>query len=283
MSEFKAVFSEPKSNQDFFLFLKNVYHLYPEDKFHALIQETSARLDTDEAIYKSVMADLPGIKPFLSELTYALPSLREQKAEMTRETLDLLEGRSKEYNGYVEIGSTGRYISKLRKSLSFSGPIFLINDVEPTYSPPDLAERGQIPKIGEFLDISDYAPIPSDKIPDGSIDMVTCYIGLHHCKSDKLEDFVRSIARILRPGGVFVMRDHDVRGPEMHTFVSLVHTVFNLGLQVDWEVEAQDTKLFKSAEEWAAYICALGFTDSGKRILQDGDPSLNTLMAFSKN
>lgn len=283
MSEFKAVFSEPKSNQDFFLFLKNVYHLYPEDKFHALIQETSARLDTDEAIYKSVMADLPGIKPFLSELTYALPSLREQKAEMTRETLDLLEGRSKEYNGYVEIGSTGRYISKLRKSLSFSGPIFLINDVEPTYSPPDLAERGQIPKIGEFLDISDYAPIPSDKIPDASIDMVTCYIGLHHCKSDKLEAFVRSIARILRPGGVFVMRDHDVRGPEMHTFVSLVHTVFNLGLQVDWEVEAQDTKLFKSAEEWAAYICALGFTDSGKRILQDGDPSLNTLMAFSKN
>ena len=283
MSEFKAVFSEPKSNQDFFLFLKNVYHLYPEDKFHALIQETSARLDTDEAIYKSVMADLPGIKPFLSELTYALPSLREQKAEMTRETLDLLEGRSKEYNGYVEIGSTGRYISKLRKSLSFSGPIFLINDVEPTYSPPDLAERGPIPKIREFLDISDYAPIPSDKIPDGSIDMVTCYIGLHHCKSDKLEDFVRSIARILRPGGVFVMRDHDVRGPEMHTFVSLVHTVFNLGLQVDWEVEAQDTKLFKSAEEWAAYICALGFTDSGKRILQDGDPSLNTLMAFSKN
>ena len=283
MSEFKAVFEEPKANQDFFLFLKNVYHLYPEDKFHALIQETTARLESDEEIYKSVMGDLAGIKPFLSELTYALPSLKEQKAEMSRETLELLDGGGKTYQGYVEIGSTGRYISRLRKHLNISGPIFLINDVEPTYSPPDLAERGQIPKIGEFLDISDYQPIAADKIPDESVDMVTCYIGLHHCKPEKLDPFVLSIRRILRPGGVFVMRDHDVRTAEMHTFVSLVHTVFNLGLKVDWEVEAADTKIFKSADEWAAYLCERGFRDNGKRILQDGDPSLNTLMAFTKN
>jgi len=113
--------------------------------------------------------------------------------------------------------------------------------------------------------------------------MVTCYIGLHHCQSEKLDAFMDSIGRILRPGGVFVMRDHDVRNPEMHTFVSLVHTVFNLGLKIEWEEEARDTKLFRSAEDWSSYICGRGFSDTGKRILQDGDPSLNTLMAFTKN
>lgn len=279
MSEFKAVFGNPKSNQDFYLFLKNIFHLYPEDKFHALIQETSGRLESDEAIYKSVLADLPTIKPFLSELTYALPSLREQKAEISRETVELL-GLEREFNGYVEIGSTGRYISKLRKGMKINEPIYLINDVEPTYAPPDLAERGQIAKIGTFVELAEYAPISA--IGEASVDMVTCYIGLHHCKTEKLDAFMDSIARILRPDGIFVMRDHDVRNPEMHTFVSLVHTVFNLGLKIDWEEEARDTKLFRSAEEWSSYICAHGFTDSGKRILQDGDPSLNTLMAFRK-
>lgn len=279
MSEFKAVFDQPKSNQDFYLFLKNIFHLYPEDKFHALIQETSGRLDNDEAIYKSVLGDLPSIKPFLSELTYALPSLREQKAEISRETVELL-GLDREFNGYVEIGSTGRYISKLRKGMKINEPIYLINDVEPTYAPPDLAERGQIAKIGTFVELAEYAPISA--IGESSVDMVTCYIGLHHCPTAKLDAFMDSIARILRPGGVFVMRDHDVRNPEMHTFVSLVHTVFNLGLKIEWEEEARDTKLFRSAEEWASYICGHGFTDTGKRILQDGDPSLNTLMAFRK-
>ena len=280
MSEFKAVFDQPKANQDFFLFLKNIFHLYPEDKFHALIQETTARLNSDEEIYKSVLADLPSIKPFLSELTYALPSLKEQKAEISRETVDLL-GLDRPFNGYVEIGSTGRYISDLRKHLKISEPIYLINDVEPSYAPPDLAERGQISKIGHFIDLNNYEPIAG--IADANIDMVTCYIGLHHCKHEKLDGFMGSIARILRPGGVFVMRDHDVRNPEMGTFVSLVHTVFNLGLKIDWETEAQDTKLFRSAEDWASYICGHGFSDTGKRILQDGDPSLNTLMAFRKN
>lgn len=280
MSEFKAVFEQPKANQDFFLFLKNIFHLYPEDKFHALIQETTGRLDSDEAIYKSVLADLPSIKPFLSELTYALPSLKEQKAELSRETVDLL-GADRVYNGYVEIGSTGRYISKLRKHLKINEPIYLINDVEPTYAPPDLAERGQIAKIGTYVDLAGYEPISA--IGESSVDMVTCYIGLHHCQSEKLDAFMDSIGRILRPGGVFVMRDHDVRNPEMHTFVSLVHTVFNLGLKIEWEEEARDTKLFRSAEDWSSYICGRGFSDTGKRILQDGDPSLNTLMAFTKN
>nr|WP_294942833.1 methyltransferase domain-containing protein [uncultured Mucilaginibacter sp.] len=280
-SEFKAVFNDTKWSDDFYRFLQVIFHLYPEDKFHQLIKEETAANATDEAIYKSVQSKLPGIKPFLSELTYALPALKKQKKEIARQTLGLL-GDKQQINGYVEIGSTGRYISRLRKEIKVTGPIYLLNDIAPTNSPGDIMERGQLSKLGTFIDIKGYQPVSGQDIADESIDVVTCYIGLHHCPVDKLDGFVRSVYRILRPGGSFIIRDHDVKTAEMATFVSLVHTVFNAGLNETYEFEARDFKNFKAADEWAAIIGKAGFKDSGARVLQDKDPSDNTLMHFNK-
>jgi len=280
-SEFKAVFNDTKRSDDFYRFLQVIFHLYPEDKFHQLIKEETAVGKTDEEIYKSVQSKLKSIKPFLSELTYALPALKKQKKEIVRQTLELLGG-VKQIDGYAEIGSTGRYISQLRKETKVTGPVYLINDLTPTNSPGDIMERGQLGKLGTFVDINGYAPISSSIIPDASLDVVTCYIGLHHCPVAKLDGFVKSINRILRPGGSFVIRDHNVKTPEMATFVSLVHIVFNVGLNETWEFEAIDFKNFKPADEWAAIIEPAGFKDAGKRILQDKDPSDNTLMLFTK-
>lgn len=280
-SEFKAVFNDTKWSDDFYRFLQVIFHLYPEDKFHQLIKEETALGKTDEEIYKSIQSKLKSIKPFLSELTYALPALKKQKKEIVRQTLELL-GDVKQISGYAEIGSTGRYISQLRKETKVAGPIYLINDLAPTNSPGDIMERGQLSKLGNFVDINGYEPISSSTIADASLDVVTCYIGLHHCPVAKLDGFVESIYRILRPGGSFVIRDHNVKTPEMASFVSLVHTVFNVGLNETWEFEARDFKNFKSADEWAAIIEQAGFKDACKRILQDKDPSDNTLMLFTK-
>jgi SAM-dependent methyltransferase len=280
-SEFKAVFNDTKWSDDFYRFLQVIFHLYPEDKFHQLIKEETAVGKTDEEIYKSLQRKLKNIKPFLSELTYALPALKKQKKEITRQTLELLSG-TKPINGYAEIGSTGRYISQLKKETKVTGPIYLINDFAPTNSPGDIMERGQLSKLGIFVDIKDYASISEAVISNDSLDLVTCYIGLHHCPEEKLHTFMQSVNRILRPGGSFVIRDHNVETPEMATFVSLVHTVFNVGLNEPYEFEAKDFKNFKSANEWAAIIEKAGFKDAGKRILQDKDPSDNTLILFTK-
>ncbi|WP_295800676.1 class I SAM-dependent methyltransferase [Mucilaginibacter sp.] len=278
-SAFKAVFNNTRWSDDFYRFLQVVFHLYPEDKFHQLIKEETAAHATDEEIYTSVQKKLPGIKPFFSELTYALPALKKQKKEIAGQTL-LLLGDKKEINGYVEIGSTGRYISKLRKLIKVTEPVYLLNDIAPTNSPADIMERGQLAKLGTFIHL-DYSPI-NEQIANSSIDVVTCNIGLHHCPVAKLDGFVKSIHRILRPGGSFIIRDHDVKTPEMATFVSLVHTVFNAGLNETLEFEKKDFKNFKPADEWAAIITKAGFKDTGARILQDNDPSDNTLMLFIK-
>lgn len=280
ISEFKTVFSNTTLSDDFYRFLQVIFHLYPEDKFHHLIATTTKEKSTDEEIYKAVQTNLPKIKPFLSELTLALPALKKQKKEMAKQVLQLL-GNKKQINGYLEIGSTGRYISELRKHISLSGSIYLTNDIVPNNSLADIFERGQLTKIGKFIPLT-YQPIRQSEIADESLDLVTCHIGLHHCTPDLLDGYIKSIHRILRKGGLFIIRDHDVKTNEMATFVSLVHTVFNLGLGVSWDTDSLEFKSFKSIDAWSQIISAYGFKDSGERILQDKDPSDNTLVSFTK-
>ncbi|HZY78182.1 MAG TPA: methyltransferase domain-containing protein [Cyclobacteriaceae bacterium] len=280
-SEFKAVFSSNKWSNDFYRFLQVVFHLYPEEKFHHLLSSVSNDASSDEEIYKTVQKGLPGIKPFLSEITFALPALKKQKKEMSRQMLKLMGDRTN-VDGYLEIGSTGRYISDLRKHISLKGKIYLTNDIPPNNGPGDIFERGQIRKLGTFFSIDNYKPIDAKQISDESIDLVTCLIGLHHCPDTMLDGYIRSIHRVLRKGGMFIMRDHDVKTPEMSTFVSVVHTVFNLGLNVTWETDKSEYKSFKPIDEWSRIVSAYGFKDAGARILQDNDPSDNTLVLFTK-
>lgn len=280
-SEFKTVFADSVWSDKFYRFLQVIFHLYPEDKFHYLIAATTNEKNNDEEIYKTIQSKLPTIKPFLSELTLALPALKKQKKEMSRQVLQLLSSKTN-INGYLEIGSTGRYISDLRKHMKVSGNIYLTNDIVPSNSIADIMERGQLGKIGTFFSIDDYKPISEKVIANESVDLVTCHIGLHHCPQQLLEGYIKSIHRILRKGGLFIMRDHDVKTPEMATFVSLVHTVFNLGLNESWEKDSSEYKSFKSMDEWSEIICSYGFADSGARILQDKDPSENTLVSFTK-
>ncbi|QDT99247.1 FAD-binding protein [Gimesia aquarii] len=279
-SEFIKVFSDTKWSDKFYKFLQVIFHLYPEDKFHHLIKKCCEEKTDDESIYKLVQSKLPQIKPFFSLLTLALPALKKQKKEMTKQTLQILDNKAP-LNGYLEIGSTGRYIGHLKKHHSVNGNIYLMNDRAPDNSIGEIFERGQLKQIGTFFDL-DYDPIKEEQIPSESLDVVTCFIGLHHCPEEKLEAFVKSIVRILRPGGKFIMRDHDVTTPEMATFVSLVHTVFNLGLNETWEFNNDEYRSFKSIDDWCQYLSQFGFVDSGKRILQENDPSDNTLVLLTK-
>ena len=280
-SDFHSVYSDEKQQDAFYKFLQNVYRLYPEDRFHTLIKEACRAHRNDEQIYRHIQEKLPTIKTFLSELFYAVPALAKQKKEMTRQTLELL-GDRRNIDGYVEIGTTGRHAGDLRKHLKLSGPLILINELPPTNSPVDIVERGQLRKLGSFVPLNNYAPIAESAVPSNRMDLVSCFIGLHHIELDRLHPFIASIHRILKPGGVFILRDHDVKTPQMHSFVALAHAVFNAGLGTSWEVNQQELRYFTSVDEWSKRLTAAGFRDCGKRLLQPHDPSDNVLMAFVK-
>jgi FAD/FMN-containing dehydrogenase/SAM-dependent methyltransferase len=280
-SEFHAVMCESPWSDAMYRFLHNVFRLHPEDRFHLLIRDACEQYDDDESIYRHIQARLPGIRPWHADITLAVPALRKQQGEMLRQTLELL-GTRRRIDGYVEIGSTGRYASVLRRALDLAGPLVMVNDVPPGNSPSDILDRGGLRKRGRYVPLADYAPLPADVLPDASVDLVSCYVGLHHIAPDRLGPFVRSIARVLRPGGLFVLRDHDVRTPAMFRFVSLIHTVFNTGTGASWEQNRDELRYFVSVDEWVLRLAAQGLLDRGARLLQANDPSDNVLMVFER-
>jgi FAD/FMN-containing dehydrogenase/SAM-dependent methyltransferase len=280
--DFQAVYGTVRGSDDFYRFLQNVYRIYPEDRFHTLIGElVQAHPHGDETIYRTLQARLPSIRPWLAELRYALPSLARQKREMTRQTLELLDGQRR-FEGYLEIGSTGRYLGHLRGRLDLQGDQVLVNDLAPTFSPVDIAERGGLRRLGRFVALDDYAPLASTAIADESIELATCYIGLHHAPLNRLDAFVASIARVLRPGGLFILRDHDVTDDYMRAMAALAHAVFNAGLGVPWETNAQELRHFRSIDAWIELLDRHGLTPVGPRLLQAHDPRLNTLLCFRR-
>lgn len=279
-SEFHAVMAEGAWHDRVYAFLHNVFRLYPEDRFFLLIKEACERYADDESIYRHVQQRLPGIKPLLGELRLALPALAKQKQEMKRQTLQLL-GSRRDIHGYVEIGSTGRYVSALRSAVRFRGATHIVNEVPPSNSPVDLFERGGLRRIGTWLPLNGYAPFSPAQLPDQSVDCVSCYVGLHHMTPQTLDPFVRSIARVLRPGGLFVLRDHDAGSAEMVRFVSLIHTIFNAGTGASWEQNRAELRYFAPVDEWVRRLRDVGLVDQGARLLQPHDPSLNVLMAFA--
>ena len=280
-SDFRAVYGTTRGNDDFYRFLQNVYRLYPEDRFHTLIQQATREHADDESIYRALQAGLPAIKPFLSELTYALPSLGKQKREMTRQTLQLL-GDRRDFDGYLEIGSLGRYASHLRKALKLRGDMVLLDEAAPGNSPVDIVERGGLRKIGRHVPLDDYAPITSDAIADASIGLATCYIGLHHIPLDGLDPFIASLRRVIRPGGLLILRDHDVVDDYMDALVSLAHAVFNAGLGTPWETNARELRHFRTIDGWVEILQRHGFVAEGPRLLQAHDPTLNSLLCFRR-
>ncbi len=281
-SNFHAVYGDPALRERFLPFLQNVFHLYPEDRLHRLIAELTARYPTDETVYRALVLELPHVKPALSGLTYGVPALHKQKEEMTRQALAFLDGRVQRVDGYVEIGTTGRYVSELRKHLSIAGEMFVVNDVAPTYGPTDLLERGGVAKIGTFVPLGNYDPFAGVAVPERSIDLVTNFIGFHHCPDDRLDGFVRSIHRVLRPGGRLLLRDHDVGEPTMWSLVALAHDVFNAGVGLTWDQNHRQVRRFRAIATWSDYLAAMGFRRSERLLAQDGDPTRNLMLELVK-
>jgi FAD/FMN-containing dehydrogenase len=279
--DFARVYGSTRGNDDFYRFLQNIYRLYPEDRFHALIRQSTRDGGDDETIYRAVQAGLPAIKPVLADLTYAVPALRKQKREMSRQMLQLF-GARRRFDGHMEIGSTGRYVSDLRRHVDLRGDLVLLQDAAPTYSPVDIVERGGLRKLGRFVPLDDYAPIPREAVADASLDLVTCLIGLHHAPLERLDAFIASLQRVLRPGGLLVLRDHDVADDDMRALVGLAHAVFNAGLGVPWETNAKELRHFRTVAEWVEILGRHGFVQEGAGLLQDHDPTLNTLLCFRR-
>ena len=280
-SNFKEIYSSPKLKNRFFKFLKNVFNLMPEEALHKLISETSDKKTDDEAIYTEVQSKLGDITPFMASVRYTLPSLMKQKDEMARQTLELL-GDDGTYNGYLEIGSSGRYLDYLEEKINIEGERYYADGKEPGYAITEMVDRGQIRIGATYIPFTDYQTNYAEVIPTGSLDLVTIYIGFHHCPLNLRVPFISSIRDTMRAGGKLILRDHDCQSEEQKILVALAHDVFNMGTQESWEYNSKEIRNFYSLAFICSFVEQIGFRFDKRTLFQQGDPTRNALMIFTK-
>jgi len=279
-SNFRFIYLNSPHKKDFYRFLVNVFHLFPEQEFHRLISEVTNKPLSDQQIYTQVQQQLDDISSLLAPFRYAIPALNKQKKMIAQQTLQLL-GEQRDFNGYLEIGSTGRYLDELEEHLEISGPRFFVSEKPATYAPTDMVDRGQMFKAGDDIGLNNYQPSMS-VIARDSLDLVTVFIGFHHCPLSLRSSFIRSIKEVMRKGACLVVRDHNVNNKKMKHMVGLAHDVFNLGTQESWAYNQAELRHFYSLAQLDKLLQQHGFKSDGTRLYQQGDPTKNALMIYRK-
>ena len=277
---FHFIYHNENHKKAFLNFLVNVFHLYPEQEFHHLIEVITRQKVFDEQIYIEVQNKLGEISSVLAPLTYSIPALNKQKKLIARQTQTLLKDKT-QFSGYLEIGSTGRYLDALEESFTLDENRYFITDNQATFSPTDMIDRGQISKAGTDILLNNYQPA-INTIPRASIDLVTVYIGFHHCPVHLRKAFITNIRDVMSDGGYLVVRDHNVINQKMKHTVALAHDVFNMGTSESWQYNNAELRNFYSLAELDLLLTEMGFTSDNKKLYQQGDPTLNALMLYRK-
>jgi SAM-dependent methyltransferase len=280
VSRFREVFKkEAGQRAEFRQFLSNVFMQLNEDKFFALMDSILENESlTDEQIYEQLSQKIGQAKDgTLTTLLAVFRSLRELKKDLSDQVKQVMG--SQKINGYTEIGYPGRLIRPLKSKLEMNGPMVVVNDKE---SLTDYIQTGFPRPYHRFVPLRDFEPIVEEQIASSSMDMVSCFIGLHHTPEDKLNAFVQSIHRVLRPGGSFILMDHDVKDQKLDDLAHVVHSVFNAATGVSPEEEKQECRRFRSLADWTELLKRHGFERVSEPLMRHGDSTLNSVVRFKK-
>lgn len=280
------VVTTPRLRNEFASFIDIVLRQASSQDFYNLVGKLQAAqpLSHDLELYERLLAHTSAIQPRFSTIQ-KLKALYHQKTELSAQIKALI-GSNKSFNNIVEIGTPGMYASCIKKTNTITGTTYVIHEKE------SYADRIQgfsynpfkgFAIYDHFIPLNAYEPITKDAIPSNSVDLVVCFIGLHHIPQEKLPGFVASIARILRPGGIFILRDHDITNDDLMAITHSAHTVFNaLMTQETVEAENNEYRNFQSLQYWIDLLHQHGLIAGEERILQNGDPTRNTLLKFVK-
>jgi SAM-dependent methyltransferase len=296
---FRKLLNNPELRQAFFEgFLVDIFSIMPSNQVHRLLIHAAwdNRNKCDDDIYASLLESITKqtSSPIsqIRNLWLAVKQVSEQKKEITRETLSVLVrlGRIGHIHDYCSIGDHEKLILRLREQLGIKGKTWIVHDEEATQENMGaVLERGSLDgtQLGEYVRI-DYNNIKSKglefaKIPDCSCDLVTMNQGLHHLPPKSIPDFLDSVHRILRPGAVFIIREHDLDSEGyLLPMIDCAHMVFNAVTGVSLQLEKSEIRGFRSVLEWRQIVEASGFKDTMIYEMQPDDPTVDIMMCFLK-
>jgi hypothetical protein len=266
-------------------FLLYVFNIENERSLYAKILRATLRPEnkTDLDIYGELQRVLGKRSiPLASSVMKNIKQfkqLREQKKEFTEEVVSIVSaaGYGGKIHDYVSIGDSGKLVRPLQQALGMKGQMWVVHDKE---RPTDVIERGSLFSVGKFVEF-DYAQVADVPIRSNSVDLITINMGLHHFPQDQLPVVFRIVHRILRPGGLFLIREHDAE-PSLIPMLDIAHSVFNVVTGVPFEDERAEIRAFRPVNEWRRIVSAHGFEDMQLYGLQSTDPTIDYMICFAK-
>lgn len=141
------------------------------------------------------------------------------------------------------------------------------------------------------LDTSNFTFIklkPGQKYPfkDESISLVTSMVVLHHVKD--LEFVLKEVHRILKPGGYFIIREHDCDSEILKETLDIIHGLYACVLNEPQEETPEEFIKnhfadYKTKDEWAEIIAPYGFMRQYEIGVRNSDLQKLYYMAFKKS
>jgi SAM-dependent methyltransferase len=125
-----------------------------------------------------------------------------------------------------------------------------------------------IPENTEYtfrlLDVKNDNPVNlyKDVLETGGFDIIAAQMCLHHIEPEFMSNVLADIRKLLAPGGLFIIREHDCEGPNMHKLLDIYHGMY----AIVWP-EKQEMLNFSSTYEayyhskqfWEDTIIKAGF------------------------
>ena len=270
-------------------FFKNIFNIESADKLKSLLAKAVAdpRNLSDIDIYQSLAQELAAkdgpINQF-SKIWSSIMQIRRQRKELSNETATILHRLGylgtcvSELSGLVTIGDTGKLVKNLFESGAVSGNVWVVHD--DLGGLPAMLERGSEEEVGKFVFIDYKNPTRLD-VPDSAADLVTLNQGLHHFPQHCIVPFLQEVYRVLRPGGLFIVREHDASG-DLIPVLDLAHSIFNVVTGVSVTLEREEIRAFRPIIEWRRIIESVGLMDTYLYEMEKGDPTLDEMMCYVK-
>jgi ubiquinone/menaquinone biosynthesis C-methylase UbiE len=86
---------------------------------------------------------------------------------------------------------------------------------------------------------------------DDSFNLITCLMVLHHIPPDNLEKLMDEIYRVLKKGGVIIVREHSPINNLQEMCLDILHNFYDLVWNVDSDMNwAESSNTYKNSNEW---------------------------------
>lgn len=123
---------------------------------------------------------------------------------------------------------------------------------------------------------------------DNSFDLITCLMVLHHLPEDNLIVLIKELNRVLKLGGIIILREHDVRNKYDCNLLDIMHDFYDY-IWVTTSINSNTTELwktnYKSNNIWSNLFFKNGFVFHNKPKIFHGDsnPFMSYICSYQKN